>query len=99
MGFGAGHIQDINSRIKQNRELRPSNRQKFKGKNRQAIYAKSNENQNPLNLKSVSEKELIEIKKYNSERAIMEQKRMRIIYGIFLLCTLIAIIGFLIWIN
>jgi hypothetical protein len=99
MGFGAGHIQDMNSRMKQNRELRPSNRQKFKGKNRQTIYSKSNENQNPLYLKSVSEKELSEIKKYNSVRAIMEQKRMRIIYGIFLLCTLIAIIGLLIWIQ
>lgn len=97
MGFGAGHIQDMNSRMKQNRELRPSNRQKFKGKNRQPIYSKSNEN--PQNLISVSEKELIEMKKYNSERAKMEQKRMLIIYGIFLLCTLIAIIGFLIWIN
>lgn len=62
MGFGAGHIQDVNSRMKQNRELLPSNRQKFKGKNRQAIYSKLNENQNPLNLKSVSEKKLIEIK-------------------------------------
>ncbi len=97
MGFGAGHIQDMNSRIKQNRELRPSNRQKFKGKNRQPIYSKSNENS--LNLISVSKKELSEIKKYNSERAKMEQKRMQIIYGIFLLCTLIAIIGFLIWVN
>lgn len=84
MGFGAGHIQDMNSRLKQNRELRPSNRQKFKGKNRQAIYSKSNEDQNPRNLKSVSEKELIEIKKYNSKRAEMEQKRTHIIYGIFL---------------
>lgn len=40
MGFGAGHILDMNNRIKQNRAQRPSNREKFKGKNREGIYTR-----------------------------------------------------------
>ena len=35
-------IQDMNNRMKQNRDLRPSKRQKFKENNREAIYSGSN---------------------------------------------------------
>lgn len=36
------NIQDMNNRMKQNRDLRPSKRQKFKGNNRHTIYAGAN---------------------------------------------------------
>lgn len=35
----AGHILDMIKRIRQNKSLRPSNRQKFQADNRQAIYS------------------------------------------------------------
>lgn len=38
----AGHILDMIKRIRQNRSLRPSNRQKFQGDNRETIYSGTN---------------------------------------------------------
>ena len=42
MSHGAGHILDMINRMKQNRALRPTNRQKFKGNNRGIINSESN---------------------------------------------------------
>ena len=44
----AGHILDMLKRIRQNRSLRPSNRQKFKGDNREAIYTETYEENKAL---------------------------------------------------
>ena len=38
-------IQDMNNRMKQNRNLRPSKRAKFKEKNRETIFEPSNESE------------------------------------------------------
>nr|WP_299069893.1 hypothetical protein [uncultured Allomuricauda sp.] len=40
-------IQDMNNRMKQNRDLRPSKRAKFKGNNRESLYTKSNPEDKP----------------------------------------------------
>lgn len=40
-------IQDMNNRMKQNRNLRPSKRQKFKGNNRETLYTESNPEDRP----------------------------------------------------
>ncbi len=40
-------IQDMNNRMKQNRNLRPSKRAKFKGNNRETVYSKSNPEDKP----------------------------------------------------
>ena len=98
MGFGAGHVQDMNNRIKQNRAQRPSNLPKFKENNRDGIYSTDKKTEKP-NFKTVSEKELTEIKKRIRKRAETERKKERLIFGIFIVCGLISIIGILIWLN
>nr|WP_298996334.1 hypothetical protein [uncultured Allomuricauda sp.] len=40
-------IQDMNNRMKQNRNLRPSKRAKFKGDNRKTLYQETNEEDRP----------------------------------------------------
>ncbi|WP_396591580.1 hypothetical protein [Allomuricauda sp. R78024] len=40
-------IQDMNNRMKQNRNLRPSKRAKFKGNNREVLYTESNKEDKP----------------------------------------------------
>jgi len=42
MSFGAGHIQDMNNRMKQNRSSKPSKRSKFKENNQKGLYSKEN---------------------------------------------------------
>ncbi len=62
-------IQDMNNRMKQNRNLRPSKREKFKGNNRETIYAGSNSEHKP-NFKEFSE---FQVKK-TIDRFIQEAK-------------------------
>ncbi len=48
MGLRAGHLQDMNNRMKQNRAMRPSKKSKFKSNNRGTIYSgNSSENNAP----------------------------------------------------
>ncbi len=98
MGYGAGHVMDMINRMKQNRAQRPSNRAKFKENYREGIYSTNKKSKRP-NFKTVSEKELNKIKKQIRERAKIERKKERLIYGIFIICGLISIIGILIWLN
>ncbi|WP_283642839.1 hypothetical protein [Croceibacter atlanticus] len=98
MAFGAGHVQDMNNRMKQNRAQRPSNRPKFKENNRDGIYSTDKKTERP-NFKTVPEKELTEIKKRIRKRAEKKQRKERLIFGIFIVCALISIIGILIWLN
>lgn len=97
--YGAGHIMDMINRMKQNRALRPSNRLKFKENNRDGLYADPDESTELPIFKTVSEKELNEIKIRIREQAKIEQRRMRIIYVVICFCGLVALIGFLIWAN
>lgn len=98
MSYGAGHVMDMINRMKQNRAQRPSNRPKFKENNRDGIYSTDKKKQRP-NFKTVSEKELTEIKKRIRKRAKSERKRELLFYGIFIVFGLISIIGILIWLN
>ncbi len=98
MSYGAGHVMDMINRMKQNRAQRPSNRQKFKENNRDGIYSTDKKAERP-NFKTVPEKKLTEIKKRIRERAKSERKKERLIFGIFIICGLILIIGILIWLN
>ncbi len=98
MSYGAGHILDMINRIKQNRAQRPSNRAKFKESFRERIYSTAKKSERP-NFKTVSERELIEIKNQIRTRANAKQKKDQIIYGIFLVCGLIAMIGILMWLG
>lgn len=98
MSFGAGHVMDMINRMKQNREQRPSNRAKFKGNNREGIYSSDNKSKE-ANFKTVPENELKEIKLQIRKHAEKERKKERILYGILIVCSLITIIGILIWLN
>ena len=97
MSFG-GHVFDMINRMKQNRAQRPSNRTKFKENNRSRIYSKDSKS-NPLQFKTVSDKELKEIKKKIRRRAKKAQKKEHIFYGISITCLLVVIIWILIWMN
>ncbi|MEX0316102.1 MAG: hypothetical protein AB3N18_18120, partial [Allomuricauda sp.] len=70
------NIQDMNNRIRQNRDQRPSKRAKFKENNRDPIYTTSEKEEVPLDIKSVSETELDGIKKAIRKAALKDQKRM-----------------------
>lgn len=59
MAFGAGHVQDMNNRIKQNRAQRPSKRPKFKEHYRQGIFSTEKKSLRP-SFKTVASKELSE---------------------------------------
>ncbi len=93
MSFGAGHVQDMNNRINQNRAQRPSNRAKFKENNREGIYSSKN-SEKPI-FKTVSENELIKIKAEIQLKARTHQKKNRIISGI-VITLLIVILTFII---
>ena len=94
MGLGAGHVLDMINRMKQNRAQKPSNRSKFKGKNRDSIY--SSKNKNELTFKTVSEEELDKIKKQIRKDAKTNQKKEFVIYGLIFISILALILIFFI---
>ncbi|MBM1107044.1 hypothetical protein JQC67_12905 [Aurantibacter crassamenti] len=98
MAFGAGHVQDMNNRLKQNRAQRPSKRAKFKENNREGIYSTEKKPEKP-NFKTVPEKELSKFRKLIRETTKAERKRERIIYGVLILFAMISFIGILLWLN
>lgn len=78
MSFGAGHIQDMINRIRQNRAQRPSAKAKFKEHNREVIYSDVHTTQ--LRFKNVSLEALTKIKKQIQVRARQERRTESIIY-------------------
>jgi len=98
MSFGAGHIQDMINRLKQNRALKPSNRSKFKENNREEIYSKDKKPEVYL-YKEIPENELNEIKKKIQERAKAERKNEKILYVISIVCFLIILVAVFRWLN
>jgi len=99
MSYGAGHILDMINRMKQNRALRPTNRQKFKGNNRGIINSESNnETEKPI-FKTVPEKELIEIKEGIRTQTKAKRKKERIVYGVFYILVVTLGIGLLRWLG
>lgn len=85
----AGHILDMIKRIRQNRSLRPSKRQKFKEHNRDHIYSDNFDPKDRGSYKIVSEEKLNELKKQIRERAKKERKQELILFAIFLIVGLI----------
>jgi len=91
----AGHILDMIKRIRQNRSLLPSKRQKFKENNREHIYSDDFNPEERPHFKIVSEEKLNELKKQISERAKKERKNELIYYAIFLVICFIIVITIL----
>lgn len=99
MSHGAGHILDMINRMKQNRALRSTNKQKFKGNNRGIINSESNnETKKPI-FKTVSGKELIEIKEGIRNQTKAKRKKERIVYGMFFIVVITLGISLLRWLG
>jgi hypothetical protein len=87
----AGHILDMIKRMRQNRSLRPSNRQKFKGKNRETIY-NGKEAQDKASYKEFPESQVKAAIKQIREKAESKRRRERILLAIiWVLVTFIII--------
>ncbi|MGN7514100.1 MAG: hypothetical protein ACTHOM_06965 [Allomuricauda sp.] len=82
-------IQDMNNRMKQNRNLRPSKRQKFKGNNRETLYTEFNPEDRPK-FKEFSE---FQIKKTIDKirKEAESERRMVLILIIILLLGIISL--------
>ncbi|MCK0156277.1 hypothetical protein MWU65_03745 [Cellulophaga sp. F20128] len=87
---GAGHVIDMNNRMRQNRSMTSSNRQKFQGSNRELDF--SIKNTTELSFKVISEKELAGIKNTIRSKAKASQRREVIIFSGVLLSALIVLI-------
>ncbi|WP_422082341.1 hypothetical protein [Ulvibacterium sp.] len=70
----AGHILDMLKRIRQNRSLRPSNRQKFKEDNREVIYNETYK-ENKASFKEFPESQVKEV--VNTIRREAKAKRRK----------------------
>ncbi|WP_297690977.1 hypothetical protein [uncultured Eudoraea sp.] len=93
----AGHILDMIKRIRQNRSLQPSKKQKFKGSNREQIYSDKLNPEDQAKFKIVSEEKLNELKLQIRERAKKERKEEMILFAIFLVVGLIITIAFILY--
>ncbi|XLS27794.1 hypothetical protein ACJD0Z_11370 [Flavobacteriaceae bacterium M23B6Z8] len=92
------HIQDMNNRIRQNKEQRPSNRARFKENNRDGIYANETKAEE-ISFKIVPDEVLIEIKQRIRTQAQSKRKKELVILIIFGSIGFIFLIGILVWIN
>lgn len=99
MSFGAGHIQDMNNRLKQNRAQRPSKKVKFKGNNNTPLHSKSTTQPTRFRAMNLSAEELIEIKNSVRRQAKKERKKELLIHGIVFIIVIIGIFLFVRWIN
>jgi hypothetical protein len=94
MSGGAGHIADMNNRMKQNRSVKKSNKPKFKSNNRDLNFSRGESQK--LTFKKVSEDELNRIKNEIRQKAKSEQKKERIIFALTTLLLVIILTIFFI---
>ncbi len=95
MGFGAGHILDMNQRIRQNRELRTSRK-----KRQQRINNFSSHRQSlKLKFKTLSKEELEKAKQEIRKQAKYEQIKQWLILSVFIIIGIIGITLFIIWMT
>ena len=81
------NIQDMNNRMKQNRDLRPSKRQKFKENNRGTIYASAKQGEKP------SFKEFSEFQIKSTISKIRAEAKARKRFDLILMISLFGIAG------
>jgi hypothetical protein len=92
MSFGAGHVQDMNNRLKQNRANKPSNRAKFKGNNREGIYSEKYQSGN-FRFHEVPKEKLEQIKENIRLKSRIEKHKQIKTLIISLIITLIILIA------
>ncbi len=86
----AGHVLDMIKRIRQNRSLRPSNRQKFKGDNRDSIYTEIPE-ENKASFKEFPESQVKRVVD-TIRREAKSQKRKEFILLALVILIVVAIV-------
>ncbi len=77
MSGGAGHLADMNNRMKQNRSIRTSQKSQFKTNINDSIVLSNKPD--ILNFKKVSNQKLTQVKDKIKKKAKLERKRDRII--------------------
>jgi len=97
MSYGAGHIMDMIQRMKQNRSLKPSKRNKFKDNNRETIHVNDCEAEQ-LHFPVVSEEELHRIKLQIRFKALQHRKKERMAYGIAIFVVVVILFLILLWV-
>lgn len=97
MSYGAGHILDMIQRMKQNRSLKPSHRNRFKDQLRDGIYVEDTDPER-LYFPEVSEEELHRIKLQIRYEALQQRKRERVAYGIAIFVVLLILTFILLYI-
>lgn len=96
MSGGAGHIADMNNRMRQNRSMKASNKPKFKSGNRDLNF--NTKNSKELSFKKVSEGELNKIKSHIQQDLKKEKINQLYVFIISLIITTVIItIGFYIF--
>ncbi|MCH4824597.1 hypothetical protein ML462_15595 [Gramella lutea] len=96
MSFGAGHVQDMNNRLKQNRANKPSNRAKFKENNREGIYSKKQQT-DKIKFHQVPKEKLERIKeaiRIKSKSEKLKQIKILVISLIITVIMMIAVFSF-----
>lgn len=92
--FGAGFIQDMNNRMKQNRELRTSKKEKFKD-NRDSIYSDVEENQ--LVFPEISKEKQQSVIKKIREKAFKRKQNEQIFQMFFVAVIVLILVFFFLW--
>lgn len=86
--MGSGHAMEMIKRLRTNRSLRASNRKKFKNNSREPIHSKNVQKTN----KTISQKELIEIKNRLKKKSEEINRKKQILSGTLYLIGLIILI-------
>lgn len=86
MTGGAGHTQDMQNRMRQNRSMRASQKNKYNSNKRDSISSKNTSNKQHFT--EVSPEELEEIKS-DIRKAAKQEKRKRIIISLSIIFALI----------
>lgn len=96
MSYGAGHVFDMINRMKQNRSMLSSKRQKFKNKNREGIYSETKKKKQAKD-HNLTEEELNQLKKEIAKRTQEEHKRVWIYSVAIVLFIFIIFLLFSFW--
>lgn len=90
----AGHVLDMIIRMRQNRAIRTSNKQKFRSNNREAAHR--DKGAEALHYKEVSKEKLKNIKAKIRLKASFERRKEIIVVSIFLMLVIIIVYTYMI---
>lgn len=90
MGFG-GHVQDMNNRLRDNRNAKPSKKAKFQEGNWETRYDKENNSVTKLNFTKLSEEELHYLKIEIRKKIKKEQLLPTIFLGLMAVSILVIL--------